>query len=256
MYCGRPLSDQSTRWATRHGTLAVLLIKQIRRGDCHSRNQTKQCRCQPVTCGQGCRDSMLPPARASGSALQLVRPEFQRRKPLEVSGLERAMRPSAGRVRTEMGRIFVCCCGTCGRRLESPVLTAAASLRLPLRGERRKAAIAGTISTPSTTPESTPFNETCQLAMATRNSKTSPPVDGAQKLRQTQAEYSASRPAAEPGARTMMSSSKMYVCRRCHANFKTGDGKPDLRMPGLGKCNACVAASAAAAAAASGSAPT
>ena len=39
----------------------------------------------------------------------------------------------------------------------------------------------------------------------------------------------------------MMSSAKMYVCRRCHANFKTGDGKPDLRMPGLGKCNACVA---------------
>ena len=46
----------------------------------------------------------------------------------------------------------------------------------------------------------------------------------------------------------------MYVCRRCHANFKTGDGKPDLRMPGLGKCNACLA-SAAAAAASSDSAP-
>lgn len=46
----------------------------------------------------------------------------------------------------------------------------------------------------------------------------------------------------------MMSSAKIYVCRRCHANFKTGDGKPDLRMPGLGKCNACVALAAAAAA--------
>jgi len=34
----------------------------------------------------------------------------------------------------------------------------------------------------------------------------------------------------------MMSSSKMYVCRRCHANFKTGTAKPDARLPGLGKC--------------------
>ncbi|MDL2339028.1 MAG: hypothetical protein QFE16_14405 [Pseudomonadota bacterium] len=83
--------------------------------------------------------------------------------------------------------------------------------------------------------------------MATQTPKTSKPAAGAQKLRQTQAEYSASRPASEPGSRTMMSSSKMYVCRRCHANFKTGDGKPDLRMPGLGKCNACVAVAAAAA---------
>ena len=42
-----------------------------------------------------------------------------------------------------------------------------------------------------------------------------------------------------------MSSSKMYVCRRCQANFKTGDGKPDPRLPGLGKCNACLSAAAA-----------
>jgi len=77
--------------------------------------------------------------------------------------------------------------------------------------------------------------------MATRNPKpASSPQDGP-KLRQTQAEYSAVRPAPQPGNRSMMSSAKMYVCRRCHANFKTGDGKPDLRMPGLGKCNACVA---------------
>ena len=34
----------------------------------------------------------------------------------------------------------------------------------------------------------------------------------------------------------------MYVCRRCQANFKTGDGKPDSRLPGLGKCNKCLAA--------------
>ncbi len=43
----------------------------------------------------------------------------------------------------------------------------------------------------------------------------------------------------------MMSSAKMYVCRRCHANFKTGDGRPDPRLPGLGKCNTCLTASSA-----------
>ncbi len=69
------------------------------------------------------------------------------------------------------------------------------------------------------------------------------------KLRQTQAEYVAARPAGEPGVKPMMSSSKMYVCRRCQANFKTGDGKPDSRLPGLGKCNACLAAQASAVAA-------
>ena len=70
------------------------------------------------------------------------------------------------------------------------------------------------------------------------------------KLRQTQAEYVAARPAGEPGVKPMMSSSKMYVCRRCQANFKTGDGKPDSRLPGLGKCNKCLAAQAASALAA------
>ncbi|MBL8342804.1 MAG: hypothetical protein JNL30_15155, partial [Rubrivivax sp.] len=39
----------------------------------------------------------------------------------------------------------------------------------------------------------------------------------APKLRQTQAEYTAARPNAEPGVRPMMSSSKMYVCIKCHA---------------------------------------
>jgi predicted RNA-binding Zn ribbon-like protein len=70
------------------------------------------------------------------------------------------------------------------------------------------------------------------------------------KLRQTQAEYVAARPSGEPGVKPMMSSSKMYVCRRCQANFKTGDGKPDSRLPGLGKCNKCLAAQAASALAA------
>jgi hypothetical protein len=87
--------------------------------------------------------------------------------------------------------------------------------------------------------------------MTTRKPKPSTAAPGGQKLRQTQAEYTAQRPASAPGTKSMMSSAKMYVCRRCHANFKTGDGKPDLRMPGLGRCNACVALAAAAAAAAS-----
>jgi cytochrome c553 len=64
------------------------------------------------------------------------------------------------------------------------------------------------------------------------------------KLRQTQAEYTAARPNAEPGVRPMMSSSKMYVCIRCHANFKTGEGKPDPRLRGLGRCNNCLGATA------------
>jgi hypothetical protein len=84
--------------------------------------------------------------------------------------------------------------------------------------------------------------------MATQRTKTtaSNPVTPAAtstdnvKLRQTQAEYSAARPSSEPGIKPMMSSSKMYVCRRCQANFKTGEGKPDPRLRGLGKCNKCL----------------
>ena len=75
--------------------------------------------------------------------------------------------------------------------------------------------------------------------MATRNTDPNP-IGTAQKLRQTQAEYSAARPSSSPGVKPMMSSSKMYVCRRCHANFKTGDGKPDPRLRGLGRCNNCL----------------
>ncbi len=74
-----------------------------------------------------------------------------------------------------------------------------------------------------------------------------PPISEASsgpKLRQTQAEYTAARPNAEPGVRPMMSSSKMYVCIRCHANFKTGDGKPDPRLRGLGRCNTCLGVTA------------
>ncbi len=77
--------------------------------------------------------------------------------------------------------------------------------------------------------------------MANRRPAAPPPdtVPGP-KLRQTQAEYTAARPNAEPGVKPMMSSSKMYVCIRCHANFKTGDGKPDPRLRGLGRCNTCL----------------
>ncbi|HOL38667.1 MAG TPA: hypothetical protein PLZ50_09650 [Rubrivivax sp.] len=73
------------------------------------------------------------------------------------------------------------------------------------------------------------------------------PSAGGPKLRQTQAEYTAARPNAEPGVRPMMSSSKMYVCIRCHANFKTGEGKPDPRLRGLGRCNNCLGIAAQAA---------
>jgi cytochrome c553 len=71
------------------------------------------------------------------------------------------------------------------------------------------------------------------------------------KLRQTQAEYTAARPNAEPGVRPMMSSSKMYVCIKCHANFKTGEGKPDPRLRGLGRCNNCLSTAAPASSTAS-----
>jgi len=96
---------------------------------------------------------------------------------------------------------------------------------------------------------------TSKSSKTTSNMPAAKPPSGADataalKLRQTQAEYVAARPAGEPGVKPMMSSSKMYVCRRCQANFKTGDGKPDSRLPGLGKCNKCLAAAAASALAA------
>jgi hypothetical protein len=84
--------------------------------------------------------------------------------------------------------------------------------------------------------------------MTSRSTPVNAAPETTQKLRQTAAEYTAARPAVQPGAKPMMSSSKMYVCRRCQANFKTGDGKPDARLPGLGKCNRCIDAAAAAAA--------
>jgi hypothetical protein len=84
---------------------------------------------------------------------------------------------------------------------------------------------------------------------AVTTSPAASPASAALKLRQTQAEYVAARLSGEPGVKPMMSSSKMYVCRRCQANFKTGDGKPDARLPGLGKCNKCLAAQASALAA-------
>lgn len=82
----------------------------------------------------------------------------------------------------------------------------------------------------------TPASSTAAAAAASADSV---------KLRQTQAEYSAARPSSEPGIKPMMSSSKMYVCRRCQANFKTGEGKPDPRLRGLGRCNKCLDAATA-----------
>ncbi len=84
------------------------------------------------------------------------------------------------------------------------------------------------------TPRRTPPVEATTPTTPTTSSSQGP------KLRQTQAEYTAARPNAEPGVRPMMSSSKMYVCIKCHANFKTGDGKPDPRLRGLGRCNNCL----------------
>ena len=83
--------------------------------------------------------------------------------------------------------------------------------------------------------------------MTTRRTPTTPETSAGPKLRQTQAEYTAARPHAEPGVKPMMSSSKMYVCIKCHANFKTGDGKPDPRLRGLGRCNNCLNVAAPAA---------
>lgn len=80
--------------------------------------------------------------------------------------------------------------------------------------------------------------------MATRRSAPSAVSQNGMKLRQTQAEYTAARPHAEPGVKPLMSSSKMYVCIRCHANFKTGEGKPDPRLRGLGRCNNCLGVTA------------
>ena len=102
-------------------------------------------------------------------------------------------------------------------------------------------------SAPASASKST---KTTPAAPAAKPSGAETAATAALKLRQTQAEYVAARPAGEPGVKPMMSSSKMYVCRRCQAYFKTGDGKPDSRLPGLGKCNKCLATQAASALAA------
>lgn len=66
-----------------------------------------------------------------------------------------------------------------------------------------------------------------------------PDTDPAEKLRQSQREYSAARPNAEREKR-MFSGVRIYVCRRCQSNFKTGEGQPDAHNTGFGKCNACL----------------
>lgn len=89
-------------------------------------------------------------------------------------------------------------------------------------------------------PSTVPYIMTIRRSTTTPTEPTSTTLGP--KLRQTQAEYTAARPNAEPGVRPMMSSSKMYVCIKCHANFKTGEGKPDPRLRGLGRCNSCLGA--------------
>ena len=59
------------------------------------------------------------------------------------------------------------------------------------------------------------------------------------KQRQTQSESSAARPVSAADKK-LLSGTKMYVCRRRQANFKTGEGKLDARVCGLGKCDACL----------------
>jgi predicted RNA-binding Zn ribbon-like protein len=105
-------------------------------------------------------------------------------------------------------------------------------------------------SAPASASKSSKANPSTSAAKPPSGVDATATATAALKLRQTQAEYVAARPAGEPGVKPMMSSSKMYVCRRCQANFKTGDGKPDSRLPGLGKCNKCLAAAAASALAA------
>ncbi len=91
-----------------------------------------------------------------------------------------------------------------------------------------------------TTPRRLSTSDTAVATSATSATAAAPAAAAGPKLRQTQAEYTAARPNSEPGVKPMMSSSKMYVCIKCHANFKTGDGKPDPRLRGLGRCNNCL----------------
>jgi len=67
----------------------------------------------------------------------------------------------------------------------------------------------------------------------------------APRLRQSLAEYTAARTDSDPAF--AVPGTRMYVCRRCQANFRTGEGKPDARLKGLGKCNRCMASLPAAA---------
>ena len=109
---------------------------------------------------------------------------------------------------------------------------------LLFRGQYKPSRSTGSPGLPTamTTPRRTTAPATALTPPAASAAATVP----GPKLRQTQAEYTAARPNAEPGVKPMMSSSKMYVCIRCHANFKTGDGKPDPRLRGLGRCNNCL----------------
>ena len=63
----------------------------------------------------------------------------------------------------------------------------------------------------------------------------------APKLRQTNAEYDASRTVKQMSSPEPMSLAKIYVCKRCQCSFRMGQGQPDPRPNGLGRCNKCLA---------------
>lgn len=56
------------------------------------------------------------------------------------------------------------------------------------------------------------------------------------KLRQSDAEYLTAR----RNIQLHTGSARIYVCRRCQANFTAGGGVPSKKMAGIGKCKACL----------------
>ncbi len=77
-------------------------------------------------------------------------------------------------------------------------------------------------------------------------SKPPPPSRPDADLKQLRHSRREGNAAARPNAeahRRMFTGARIYVCRRCQVNFKTGEGQPDARTPGFGKCDSCLSAS-------------
>ncbi len=66
-----------------------------------------------------------------------------------------------------------------------------------------------------------------------------PPGADSPKLRQTEAEYSASRDMATRKSGPVWGA-RLYVCKRCQATFQKGEGTPDAHMQGVGRCRTCL----------------